>query len=73
MIFATFYHKSAISNQLIEACGDRAVIVLDGRNTMSGRIALAKDECAKRGYLGYVLHCGDTFTRSKPITSLQLI
>lgn len=52
----------------IEACGDRSVVILDARlsNENIGRIA--RNECAKRGYVGYCIFKGYSFTRSAPIS-----
>lgn len=54
--------------QPIEACGDRGVIVIDQRirPADAGRIAAA--ECAKRGYVGWRMYEGRTFTDSKPVS-----
>jgi hypothetical protein len=83
VIFASFYQLSTgyVTGSLpprfdgqkmpIEATGDRSVIVLDGRESLASQIAVARSECAKRGYVGFVLCRGDTFTRAKPITSFQ--
>ena len=66
MIYAQFYTKSAIDpDRIIEACGDRAVIILDGRNSRSTHNAVARDECKKRGYIGYTIHKGDGFGESR--------
>lgn len=74
MIYGQFYQKSVIDpTKIIEACGDRAVIILDGRGTLESNIAFIREECAKRGYVGYSLYRGDTFTRSMPITAIQRI
>lgn len=70
MYFAQFFQKSAISDEIIEACGDRAVIILDGRQCMGVMKDLALYSCRKRGYLAYQLHKGETFTRSTPITDV---
>ena len=45
----------------IHACGDRAVIILDGRNTSDAWHAIAADEAKKRGYIGYTIHKGERF------------
>lgn len=45
----------------VHACGDRAVIVLDGRNTSDAWHAIAADEAKKRGYIGYTIHKGERF------------
>ena len=66
MHFAQFYQKAVWptgSNEIIEATGDRAVIILDGRMGWPIREAIAREECAKRGYVAYSMHIGDSFTR----------
>ena len=77
MHFAAFYQHPVNYGQSdlspIEACGDRAVIILDGRNGHSDRVAIAARECAKRGYIGFSLHMGETFTRSSMVRPLELI
>jgi hypothetical protein len=74
MYFATFYQRSAIDPAtLIEACGDRAVIILDGRESAASHRAIAAAECAKRGYLAWQLHKGDAFTRSAPTSPVNLL
>lgn len=82
MIYAQFYQMSTgyISGtippkfgepQLIEATGDRSVIVLDGRILESFNLNIARQECKKRGYVAYALFKGDTFCRSKRITDIK--
>lgn len=73
MIYVQFYQHSAYpvgSTELIEACGDRSVVILDGRlrPQAMGRIAAA--ECVKRGYLAWRVFKGESFTRSAPISQL---
>ena len=69
MLFAQFYQLSTgyISGtippqfgekKVIEACGDRAVIILDGRILQSFNENIARQECLRRGYIGYSLHKG---------------
>lgn len=53
-----FHHKSAIGDELIPACGDRAVIILDGRVRSDTHHAIAKEEALLRGYPAYQLHRG---------------
>lgn len=55
----------------VEACGDRAVIILDGRRTVADNVALARSECAARGFVGFQLCRGRTFTDSRPVTAFQ--
>ena len=42
-----------------QATGDRAVIMLDGRNRSEAWHAIAADEAKRRGYVGYTLHRGE--------------
>lgn len=83
MVFAQFYQLSTgyVAGSIppcfdgprvpIEACGDRAVIVLDGRRRLESQIQLAREECGKRGFVGFALLRGESFTRSRKITSFQ--
>lgn len=82
MVFAQFYHMSTGyipgtippefgQPTLIPACGDRAIIVIDGRLLQSFQNTIARQECIKRGYLGYSLHKGDTLNRSVCIQELR--
>ena len=73
MIYAQFYHKSVISGDIIEACGDRSVIILDGRNTRFTKESIAAGECRARGYVAWCLYSGETFNRSRPISDIQYI
>lgn len=74
MLFAQFYQYGVISkDKLIEACGDRAVIVYDARVRRETTVDDAKKECARRGYSAFALFHGDTFTRSARVTSIQII
>lgn len=72
MIFAQFYQKGT-TGKLIEACGDRAVIILDGRRSQHYNMAVAAETCAKRKYIGYALFRGDSFTRCSPLTAYRPI
>jgi hypothetical protein len=55
----------------IPACGDRAVIILDGRNDVGTWHNIAASECKKRGYMGYRIMKGQNFTTAKPITDYK--
>jgi hypothetical protein len=68
MLYAQFFQKSAISDEIIEACGDRSVVVYDGRRAVASYNDEAKRECAKRGYVGFQFFKGETFTRSSPVS-----
>jgi len=64
MIFVTFYQFSAIDkNKLVEACGDRATIIIDGRLSGEHQHCIAEHECIRRGYVAYQRHKGESFTR----------
>lgn len=74
MIFAQFFHMSVYGiHELIEATGDRSIVIIDGRlNTRAiGDIAAA--ECKKRGYTAWQIFKGDSFTRAKPISQVWYI
>ena len=86
MLFAQFYHLSTgyvpgsipprfddAYKRPIEACGDRAVIVLDARHSNATNDNIARAECEKRGYIGYQIFRGETFTRSRPVSRLRKI
>lgn len=73
MLFAQFYQKSAIGPEIIEACGDRSVIIYDARVRRETTIDDAKKECARRGYQAFAMFHGETFTRSTRITSIQKV
>lgn len=77
MHFACFYQNPVNYGQSelspIEACGDRAVIILDGRSNTQAHVTIARRECVKRGYIGFTLHMGETFTRSSNVRTLELI
>lgn len=73
MTFAEFYHRGLITGSPIAACGDRSVVILDGRNSADTHAAVARAECLKRGYIGFTLNRGETFTRSRKIRDLELI
>jgi hypothetical protein len=69
-----FFTRSAMEpTKLVEACGDRSVIIYDGRMRLSSVTEDARVECRKRGYLAFVLRRGDSFTNSRNICSLQYV
>lgn len=76
MLYAQFYHMSAahagndFKPTLIEACGDRAVIILDDRHNLQLNGEIAYTECEKRGFLACRLFRGESFTRSQPVTKI---
>lgn len=73
MTYVQFYQKSAISSELIEACGDRSVIMYDGRISPSMIHDDAMRECKKRGYLAWRIFKGQSFTTSRPTSDIKFI
>lgn len=57
----------------IEACGDRSIIIIDGRTTKTNAQEIAKYACIVRGYVGYVLHHGDNIRDMKAIADYQSV
>lgn len=74
MLYAQFYQVSALDqNKLIEASGDRSVIILDGRYRSETNGKIAADECKKRGYVAWRIFSGESFTRSRPVSQLWYV
>lgn len=81
MRFAAFYQLSTGWNgtnfsgpkRPIEACGDRSVLILDGRWNEATAAHYARVECRKRGYVGFTLNAGESFTRSRETRKLELL
>lgn len=72
MIYAQFWQPSALDkNTLIEATGDRSVIILDGRNSIHTWHRIAFQECQKRGYVRYTLMSGRSFTDSTEVRGMR--
>ena len=79
MLYAQFYQPPVsgpwndYSTDPIEACGDRAVVILGGRHNLPDNAQIAERTAIERGYVGYSISKGQTFTRSavvKPYTSI---
>lgn len=71
MHYIQFYQRSAVDPlKLVEAVGDRSVIVVDGRQREAAHHAIAMHEQEARGYQGYRLMKGDTFTRATALTDV---
>ena len=84
MIYAQFYQMSTGyvlgtippefgAPTLIEACGDRSVIIIDARLSRDTIGQIAAAECVKRGYMAWRIFKGETFTRSQPISQLWYV
>lgn len=72
MYFADFYQRD-LNNNLVSACGDRSVLILDGRETLLTQIKHARQWAAKHGYTAFTLNKGESFTRCRMITKLQTL
>jgi hypothetical protein len=71
--FAQFFHKSAISNQLIPACGSDSVYDIDRRLSNRNAALLAHRICKEKGYLGFTLNQGERYCNSREICALEII
>ncbi len=74
MVYVQYFQKSAISNDLVSACGDRSVVILDGRNNLE---TMQNDARQFNGYRrphypAFQIMRGESFSRSSPITSIIL-
>jgi len=67
MIYAQFYHYG-LTGDLVEACGDRAVVIIDARLKPRTVGEIAADECKKRGYVAWAIFRGQSFTNSHPLS-----
>ena len=73
MYFIQFYQRGALTrNRLIPACGDRSVIILDGRETRETHCMIARREQERRGYDGYQIVQGESFTRARALTPVHM-
>lgn len=86
MQFATFYKPSTgyiagtIPPQFssehvkpIPAMGSDGVAVFDGRWGRQRCIEAARDIARRRGFIGFTLEAGESFTRSRVIRPLELL
>lgn len=72
MYYVQYYNKGLKLNVFIEACGDRAVVILDGRNSIS---TMHEDAYKFNGkhrpnYQAYRIFKGSSFLNSQPITNI---
>lgn len=71
--YVQFYQPSATDRtQLIEACGDRAVVILDARENRVKHVTIALTECRKRGYAAWqIMHAvSGRFDNAKALTEV---
>lgn len=71
--YTQFFIRSATdNNRIVEACGDRAVIILDGRINKKLMGEISAQECQKRGFVAWQIHQGD-FRESKPASGIWYV
>jgi len=71
MVYVQYYNKD-LSGKLAEALGDRAIVILDGRNNLKTmkRDAISFNGVRRPIYEAYQIRKGDSFSRSQPITGI---
>ena len=72
MTYVQFYHYIA-NGSLMEASGDRSVVILDGRCSKQWMGDISASECKHRGYDAWCLFKGESFTRSAPISQVWYV
>lgn len=71
--YARFFIRSAINpNKIVEGCGDRAVIILDGRCSKQWMGEISAQECKKRGFVAWQIYQG-CFRESKPVSGVWYV
>lgn len=73
--FAQFFNKSANPDNktLIPACGSDSVYEIDRRLSDRNAVMMANLVCKQRGYLGFTLNQGESYSRSREIRTLEVI
>jgi hypothetical protein len=72
MVFVQYFCRGLVSGELTPVCGDRAVVVLDGRQSLE---TWKNDATVFNGYRrptydAYQIFKGRNFSDCKPITSI---
>jgi hypothetical protein len=70
MTYVQFFRRD-LSGNISEACGDRSVVILDGRWSTQHMTEVSTAECLRRGYPAWQLFRGETFCRSLPISDIH--
>lgn len=85
MQFATFFKPSTgyVAGSIpprfdgevvpVEALGSDGVAIIDGRFGLSRCAAEARAICRRRGYIGFTISRGDSFTRSRVIRQYEAV
>jgi len=75
MVYVQYLEKGPISGELIETCGDRGIVILDGRNSIT---TIHNDAKRFNGYKrpfydAYRIYEGENLLRSSPISDIVLL
>ena len=76
MYYAQFYQYN-LNGELAEACGSDSVFILDGRKSIlsmhkaANDRAIALNKSLNKGFAGYMIRRGETFTRSTGLSSIH--
>lgn len=57
----------------IEACGSNAVLIIDGRLSLHNAATIAAKVAKERGYIGYSICQGESFSRSREVLGFEEI
>lgn len=68
MYYAEFYHDTAGTQP---ACGDRSVLILDGRESLHSQAKYAQDWCNRHKFKSFCIKKGESFTRSHVVSPVQ--
>jgi hypothetical protein len=70
MYFAQFYLDA---DGTIEPCGDRQVIILDGRESLSSQYEHSQEHASRYKFKSFRIMKGERFSRAHSISSLQQV
>ena len=57
----------------IEACGSSSVLIIDGRLSQNNVATLAARVAKERRYIGYAIHQGENFSRSREVVGFKWV
>lgn len=64
MIYVQFFNRRGFD--YAEACGDRSIVILDGRSRLATHLQVGAAECRKRGYDAFQVYRGASLLRAMP-------